>query len=32
VHFGETEMPDDPDDLVTHRGMVQRMLDGTYWS
>jgi aminoglycoside phosphotransferase (APT) family kinase protein len=32
VHFGETEMPDDPDDLVTHRGMVQRMLDGTYWA
>lgn len=31
VYFGETEMPDDPDDLVTHRGMVQRMLDGTYW-
>jgi aminoglycoside phosphotransferase (APT) family kinase protein len=32
VHFGEAEMPDDPDDLVTHRGMVQRMLDGTYWA
>ena len=32
VHFGEAEMPDDPDDLVMHRATLEAMLDGTYWS
>ena len=31
VHFGDQEMPDDPDDLVMHRRSLQAMLDGTYW-
>jgi aminoglycoside phosphotransferase (APT) family kinase protein len=32
VHFGQAEMPDDPDDLVMHRATLEAMLDGTYWS
>jgi aminoglycoside phosphotransferase (APT) family kinase protein len=32
IHFGEAEMPDDPDDLVMHRASLEAMLDGTYWS
>ena len=32
IHFGEAEMPDDPDDLVMHRATLEAMLDGTYWS
>ncbi len=32
VHFGEAEMPDDPDDLVMHRATLEAMLDGSYWS
>lgn len=31
IHFGEAEMPDDVDDLITHRSTIERMLDGTYW-
>ncbi len=31
IHFGEAEMPDDPDDLVMHRTLLESMLDGTYW-
>jgi aminoglycoside phosphotransferase (APT) family kinase protein len=32
IHFGETEMPADPDDLIIHRPTVEAMLAGTYWS
>jgi aminoglycoside phosphotransferase (APT) family kinase protein len=32
MHFGEATMPDDPDDLVAHRAMLEAMLAGTYWS
>jgi aminoglycoside phosphotransferase (APT) family kinase protein len=32
VHFGETDMPDDPDDLLFNREPLERMLAGTYWS
>ncbi|HXQ60019.1 MAG TPA: phosphotransferase family protein [Acidimicrobiales bacterium] len=32
VLFGEMEMPSDPDDMIMHRGTVEKMLDGTYWS
>lgn len=32
VHFGEAEMPDDPDDLIAHRATLEAMLAGTYWS
>jgi aminoglycoside phosphotransferase (APT) family kinase protein len=31
VHFGDQEMPEDPDDLVLHRRSLERLLDGTYW-
>ena len=31
VHFGDQEMPEDPDDLVMHRRSLQALLDGTYW-
>lgn len=30
-HFGERERPADLDDTVTHRGLLEAMLDGTYW-
>ena len=32
VHFGETAMPDEVDDLVMNRDPLERMLAGTYWS
>jgi aminoglycoside phosphotransferase (APT) family kinase protein len=32
VHFGEREMPDDPDELLINRGPLQRIVAGTYWS
>jgi aminoglycoside phosphotransferase (APT) family kinase protein len=34
MHFGEAEMPDDHQDLITHRKTLRRLLDGTYdvWS
>lgn len=31
VHFGEAELPDDPDDFIMHRATIEAMLDGTYW-
>lgn len=31
IHFGEAEMPDDIDDLILHRAMLEEMLAGTYW-
>ncbi len=31
IHFGELEMPDDPNDLVMHRAAIESMLDGRYW-
>ena len=31
IHFGEAAMPDDPDDLVMHRGSIEAMLAGSYW-
>jgi aminoglycoside phosphotransferase (APT) family kinase protein len=32
IHFGEADMPEDPDDLVMHRGSLESMLAGSYWS
>jgi aminoglycoside phosphotransferase (APT) family kinase protein len=32
VRFGEAEMPDDGDELITNREPLERMLAGTYWS
>lgn len=31
IHFGEAEMPDDPDDLILHRPTLESMVEGTYW-
>ncbi|MEO5838733.1 MAG: phosphotransferase family protein [Acidimicrobiales bacterium] len=30
AHFGETEMPADPDDAISHRALLERMLAGTH--
>ena len=30
--YGIMEKPDDPDDLVMFRTLLERMLDGSYWS
>jgi aminoglycoside phosphotransferase (APT) family kinase protein len=32
IAYGSMEKPDDLDDLVMFRGMLERMLAGTYWS
>ncbi len=32
VHFGEAEMPADPDELMFNREPLEQMLAGTYWS
>ena len=32
VHFGEQEMPADPDDLIMHAPTLRAMLAGTYWA
>jgi aminoglycoside phosphotransferase (APT) family kinase protein len=31
VAYGTMEQPEDPDDLVMFRGLVEQMLDGSYW-
>jgi hypothetical protein len=31
IHFGEATMPDDVDDLISHRVMLEEMIAGTYW-
>jgi aminoglycoside phosphotransferase (APT) family kinase protein len=30
IHFGEDELPDDPDDMILHRPTLEAMLDGVY--
>jgi aminoglycoside phosphotransferase (APT) family kinase protein len=30
IHFGEDEVPEDPDDYVMHRASLERLLAGTY--
>lgn len=32
VHFGEREMPSDVHDLMHHRGLLEQMLSGAYWT
>ena len=32
IAYGTTEKPDDPDDLVMFRSLLERMLDGTFWA
>ncbi len=31
IHFGEAAMPDDVDDLISHRAMLEAMIAGSYW-
>ena len=31
VTYGQSEMPDDPDDLIMFRPLLENMLAGTYW-
>ena len=30
IHFGEDQVPDDPDDYVLHRASLDKLLAGTY--
>lgn len=30
IHFGEAMLPDDPDDFILHRAMLESLLAGTY--
>jgi aminoglycoside phosphotransferase (APT) family kinase protein len=32
AHFGDAEMPADPDDAIMHRATLEAMMAGTYWS
>ena len=32
IHFGEAKLPEDVDDLIPHRSMIERMIAGTYWA
>ena len=32
IAYGTMEEPDDPDDLIMFRKLLEKMLDGTYWS
>ena len=31
IAYGQMEKPDDPDDLIMFRGLLEQMLAGTYW-
>ena len=32
IAYGTAEKPDDPDDLIMFRSLLEQMLDGTFWS
>ncbi len=32
IAYGTQEKPDDPDDYIMFRGLLEQMLDGSYWS
>ncbi|WP_027502815.1 phosphotransferase family protein [Rhodococcus sp. UNC363MFTsu5.1] len=32
IAFGQAQQPEDPDDMILHRGTLESMLDGTYWA
>jgi len=32
ISYGEMDEPDDPTDLIMHRGLIEQMLDGSFWS
>ena len=31
MHFGDAEWPDDVDDVIPHKGVLERMLEGSWW-
>lgn len=31
ISFGEAELPDDPDDLLSNRHPLEAMVEGSYW-
>ncbi|MDJ0108109.1 phosphotransferase family protein, partial [Rhodococcus erythropolis] len=31
IAFGQSQRPEDPDDMIMHRASLAAMLDGTYW-
>ena len=31
IAYGQMEQPDDPDDLIMFRSLLEAMLAGTYW-
>ena len=32
IHFGQSQMPDDVDELIFHRADMEEMISGTYWA
>ena len=32
IAYGQMEKPDDPDELIMFRNLLEQMLDGSYWS
>ena len=32
VHFGQSEWPPNADDVIPHKAVLERMLDGSFWS
>lgn len=32
IAYGQMEQPEDPDDLIMFRVLLERMLDGTCWA
>ena len=32
IAYGDMPQPEDPEDLVMHRDLMEKMLDGSYWS
>jgi len=32
IAYGTQEKPDDPDDLIMFRSLLEQMLEGTFWS
>jgi aminoglycoside phosphotransferase (APT) family kinase protein len=32
IHYGLQAFPDDPDELIMHRALIEKMLDGSYWN
>jgi aminoglycoside phosphotransferase (APT) family kinase protein len=32
IAYGVMDAPADPDDLIMFRGLLEKMLDGSYWS